>query len=405
MKEIKIGIIGLGLRGMGNLSTILNIEGVSPIAVCDVYEDRCEEGAKLIKEKCGYNAFTSTDYKEILKMPEVEAVMVFTSWETHIPIAIAAMDSKKAVALEVGGAKDIKECYDLVAAYERNNVPFMFLENCCYNKTELMVRNMVRDGLFGEVVYCHGAYAHDLREEVSTGKEKRHYRLNHYLNTNCDNYPTHDLGPIAKILDINRGNRMVRLVSMASKSAGLKQYINDRKDTFENKDLIGAEFAQGDIVDTLITCENGEAISLRLDTTLPRSYSREFTVRGTEGLYEENTNTVFFDGDAEEWEPALHYKKTSDNAIRYEAKYLPDYWKNLTKEEAEMGHGGMDYFEFCDFFGRLRNNKPMPIDVYDAASWMCISALSKKSIEGGNIPMDIPDFTNGKWKTRERFDV
>lgn len=198
---------------------------------------------------------------------------------------------------------------------------------------------------------------------------------------------------------------MVRLVSMASKSAGLKQYINDRKDTFENKDLIGAEFAQGDIVDTLITCENGEAISLRLDTTLPRSYSREFTVRGTEGLYEENTNTVFFDGDAEEWEPALHYKKTSDNAIRYEAKYLPDYWKNLTKEEAEMGHGGMDYFEFCDFFGRLRNNKPMPIDVYDAASWMCISALSKKSIEGGNIPMDIPDFTNGKWKTRERFDV
>lgn len=405
MKDIKIGVIGLGLRGMGNLSTILNVDGVLPIAVCDTYEDRCETAAKLVKEKRNYDVLTTTDYKKVLALDEVEAVMVFSSWETHIPIAIEAMNAKKAVGMEVGGATSLDECFGLVEAYEKNNVPFMFLENCCYNKTEVMVRNMVRDGLFGELVYCHGAYAHDLREEVSTGKEKRHYRLNHYLNTNCDNYPTHDLGPIAKILDINRGNRMVRLVSMASKSAGLKQYINDRKDTFENKDLIGAEFAQGDIVDTLITCENGETISLRLDTTLPRSYSREFTVRGTKGLYEENTNTVFFDGEEEEWESVRFYKRASDNALKYEEKYLPDYWKNLSKEEAEMGHGGMDYFEFCDFFNRLRNNEPMPIDVYDAASWMCVSALSKISIEGGNIPVEIPDFTNGKWKTRERFDV
>ncbi len=405
MRELKIGVVGLGGRGKGNLETILNVEGVLPVAVCDLYEDRCDEGVKIIKEKTGTDAFKTTDYKEILKMDEVEAVMVFTSWETHIPIAIDVMNSKKAVAMEVGGAQSVEECYELVNAYEKNGVPFMLLENCCYNKTELMVRNMVRDGLFGEIVHCHGAYAHDLREEVSHGKEKRHYRLNHYLNENCENYPTHDLGPIAKILDINRGNRLVRLVSMSSKSAGIKQYINDRKDTFENKALIGADFAQGDIVNTLITCENGETISLTLDTTLPRSYSREFTVRGTKGMYEENTNSVFIDGDDEEFETVMHYRKVIDNAMRYEAKYMPENWKGLTKEMEEMGHGGMDYFEFVDYFDRLRNNKPMPIDVYDAAAWMCISALSKQSIAGGNVPVEIPDFTNGKWKTRERFDI
>ena len=405
MRELKIGVVGLGGRGRGNLETILNVEGVLPIAVCDLYEDRCDEGVKIIKEKTGTDAFKTTDYKEILKMDEVEAVMVFTSWETHIPIAIDVMNSKKAVAMEVGGAQSVEECYELVNAYEKNGVPFMLLENCCYNKTELMVRNMVRDGLFGEIVHCHGAYAHDLREEVSHGKENRHYRLNHYLNENCENYPTHDLGPIAKILDINRGNRLVRLVSMSSKSAGVKRYINDRKDTFENKALIGADFAQGDIVNTLITCENGETISLTLDTTLPRSYSREFTVRGTKGMYEENTNSVFIDGDDEEFETVMHYRKVIDNAMRYEAKYMPENWKGLTKEMEEMGHGGMDHFEFVDYFDRLRNNKPMPIDVYDAAAWMCISALSKQSIEGGNVPVEIPDFTNGKWKTRERFDI
>lgn len=405
MKEIKIGIIGLGNRGQGNLATILNVPGVLPVAVCDVYDDRCDTAANLIREKTRTDPFKTCDYHQILAMDEVEAVMIFSSWETHISVAIDAMDSKKAVALEVGGAKTLEECFALVDAYERNGVPFMFLENCCYNKTELMVRNMVRDGLFGEVVYCHGAYAHDLREEVSCGKENRHYRLNHYLNYNCENYPTHDLGPIAKILDINRGNRMVRLVSMASKSAGLKQYINDRRDTFQNKDLFDKEFAQGDIVDTLITCANGETVSLRLDTTLPRSYSREFTVRGTKGMYEENTNSVYLDGEEEEFETVTHYRKVIDNAMRYEAKYLPENWKGITKEMEDMGHGGMDYFTFCDFFDRLRNNQPMTIDVYDAAAWMSVSALSAQSIAGGNIPVEIPDFTKGAWKTRPRMDI
>lgn len=405
MKEINVAVIGIGARGEGNLMCIQHIDGVHVRAVCDIYGDRCDKGAKLVMDMGNPEPFKSCDYTEVINRSDVDVVMVFTSWESHIQIAIDAMKAGKAVGMEVGGAATVEECWELVHTWEATKVPFMMLENCCYGKNELMVRNMVRNGLFGEIVHCHGAYAHDLREEVGKGKENRHYRLNHYLNENCDNYPTHDLGPIAKILDINHGNRMVRLVSMASKACGMKRYIKDREEIFVNKDLIGTEFAQGDIVNTLITCANGETISLTLDTTLPRSYSREFTVRGTRGMYEENTNSVYLDGEPEDFVTVEHYKKVIDNAKDYEARYMPDFYKNMSQKVKEMGHDGMDYYDFTEFFRAIAEEKPMPIDVYDAASWMCISALTKESIANGNIPMDIPDFTNGAWKTRERFDV
>lgn len=398
MRNINIAIVGLGGRGYGNLETILNIDGVKVVGLCDVYEDRIDKATDFICEKGGEKPFRSTDYRDVISRDDVEAVMVFSSWRSHIKIAVDAMRAGKAIGMEVGGAYSIDECFELVETWEETKVPFMFLENSCYGKNELFVKNMVDDGLFGEIVHCHGAYAHDLREEVTTGKECRHYRLNEYINRNCENYPTHDLGPISKILGINKGNRMVRLVSMASKAAGLEQYINDRKDTIVNKDLIGQKFKQGDIVNTLITCSGGQTISLTLDTTLPRSYSREFTVRGTKGMYEENTNSVFLDGDKERPKSCEHYRMNFDNAWKFEEKYLPDIWKNITDEIIESHHGGTDYFVFSDFFRCLREGLPMPIDVYDAASLMSISCLSEESIAKGNIPVEIPDFTKNRQK-------
>lgn len=397
MKNINIAVIGLGGRGISNLNTILSMEDITVTAVCDIYEDRCQKAVDIVKEKAGNVPFSTTDYREIMGKPEVEAVMVFTSWESHIEIAVEAMKHSHAVGMEVGGAGSLEECWALVNTWEETRVPFMLLENCCYGKNEMLVKNIVEDGLFGDIVHCHGAYAHDLRDEVSGGKENRHYRLNHYINRNCENYPTHDLGPIAKILKINHGNCFKRLVSVASKSMGLNRYINDRKDTVVNKDLLTQTFAQGDIINTIITCANGETISLTLDTTLPRSYSREFTVRGTKGMYEENTNTVFLDGEKESFDTVEFYRENIDSAKKYEEKYLPDCWKNLTQEQIESGHGGMDYFVFTDFFEHLRNGKPMPIDVYDAAAWMCVTCLSEESIKNGNMPVEFPDFTKGEW--------
>ena len=323
MDKIKVGMVGLGGRGEVNMPRLLMFPDVEITVVCDVYEDRCHNMIKLIEEK-GHKAPDFTlDYKEMIARADVDVVCIFSSWESHVEIALESMRKGKITAVEVGGAASVQECWDLVNTYEETKTPIMLLENCCYGRAELLVRNMVRAGLFGEIVHCHGAYAHDLRRQVSAGKEERHYRQNHYLNRNCDNYPTHDFGPIAKIIDINRGNRMVSLVSMASKARGMEQYINDRKETIVNRDLIGKSFQQGDIVKTLITCENGEMVSLTLDTTLPRFYSREFTVRGTKGLYEENGNTVFLDGDSHDDYVAVDYlKRELDNATKFLLEYL-----------------------------------------------------------------------------------
>ena len=401
MKNIKLGVIGLGQRGYGMITDCLvHFDNVEVRAVCDLYADRVDRAADFLKENKGYEPYKTTDYKELLKARKLDAVYIATSWEAHAEVAVAAMKSKIPTALEVGGAYSLDECYALVRAYEETKTPFMFMENCCYNKEELLATAMAKAGKFGEIVFCSGAYGHDLREEISLGNIIRHYRLKNYTERNCENYPTHELGPIAMLLGINRTNKMVSLVSMATKSVGLKEYINKNELYLKDETLKDRTFMQGDIVTTLIKCENGEVIKLTLDTTLPRAYSREFTVRGTEGYYSMPANTVYLDSMAEavrnngeEWDSVKFAKAYTDNARQYEEEFLPDVWKNITEEDMKKGHGGMDYIMFSDFFDALSTGREMPINVYDAASWMCITCLSEKSIaEGGSVQL-IPDFT------------
>ena len=408
MKKIRLGIVGLGQRGTSMLrDNFIHFENVEFAAFCDRYQDRVEGAAAILKEKRpDSNApFLTTDHRELLKRDDVDAVYVATSWETHVEVAIDALRAGKATALEVGGAYSVDECFELVRAYEETKTPFIFMENCCYNKEELLATAIARAGKFGRIVHCSGAYGHDLRKEISMGNVNRHYRLNNYKNRNCENYPTHELGPIAKLLNINRGNRMVALTSMASLSAGLAEYIEDKKLYEKDPSLKGMTFNQGDIVTTLIRCENGETITLTLDTTLPRSYSREFTVKGTKGRYEMNTNTVFFDNEKEYWNSAEYYSLGLNSAKKLEEEYLPDVWKNMSEQSKKYGHGGMDGILFSEFLSALTEGNEMPIDVYDAASWMVITALSEESIAKGGALVEIPDFTNGAYKNRPQKDV
>ena len=266
MENIKIGYIGLGCRGKDLLENIVLAQKEQVVAVCDVYEDRAREGAKVVEAAGQPTPFVSTDYKDIIANEEVNTIIIVTAWESHVEIALAAMYAGKAVAMEVGGAYSLEDCYKLVDAYEKTKTPFMFLENCCFGRRELMVLNMVEQGVLGEIVHCAGGYQHDLRDEIAFGKENRHYRLRNYLSRNCENYPTHDLGPIARILNINHGNRMLTLSSFASKSAGLHEFIMQNKSDDER--LKQAHFAQGDIITTMIRCANGETIQLTAVTSL-----------------------------------------------------------------------------------------------------------------------------------------
>ena len=404
MKQVNVGFIGLGCRGKLLSSIVAEMEEANIVAVCDLYEDRQKEAAEMIGQKTGTKPKTCGDYHELLKDDTIDAVIIAASWEAHVPVAIDCMQAGKITALEVGGAYTVEDCYALVEAQERTGTPFMFLENCCYGKFELLSTALVRKGMMGEIVHCHGAYGHDLRSEVLGGRVNRHYRLNNYITRNCENYPTHELGPIARLLGINRGNRMVSLVSVASKAAGLQEFSHDPRNP--DPSLAGQKFAQGDIIHTLITCEDGSTISLKLDTTLPRFYSREFTVRGTKGCCLMDINAVLLDDEGLEefFDPQLSVQKYLNNAEQF-SEYLPKIWKDMDKEKTHCGHGGMDYLMLREFFRAVQEGRPMPIDIYDAAAWMVITPLSELSIARQGAAVEIPDFTDGAWRTRKNTDI
>ena len=391
---IHVGVIGLGNRGTDMIkNVVLPMPGIQVVAVCDEYEDRVKKGMEIVLESGASQPAGMKDYCELLDTPDLDAVFIFSAWESHIPAAIKAMEKGIAVVMEVGGAYSVQQCWDLVHASENNATPCMLLENCCFGRREMMVMHMVRNNILGDIVHASGGYHHDLRDEISFGRENRHYRLRNYLARNCENYPTHELGPIAKILDINRGNRMVSLTSTASSAKGLKEFI--RKSPGADQSLLNREIAQGDIVTTVIKCARGETITITLDTTLPRFYSRGFSIRGTKGMYEEATDSVFLDGVHD----SMHFKWKEQwgNAEAFSKDYEHPTWKEYLSKGVQGGHDGMDWLAVSAFVRSLEKGIPMPVDVYDTAAWMCITALSEMSIQLGSTPVSIPDFTNGLW--------
>ena len=406
MKKINVGVIGLGSRGQGLLRTMLVCDECEVVALCDVYSDRMEEAQNTVIKKRGNQPVLYPNYKDLINDENVEAVVIASSWDMHTRMAVDSMKAGKYTALEVAGAYDIEDCWQLVRTYEETNTPVMLLENCCFDRFELLSLSLVRAGKLGKVLYCQGSYAHELRGEILGGNVNRHYRLQNYIHRNCENYPTHELGPIAKILNINRGNKMISLTSVSTKGGvGLEEYAQSEKNP--DPSLKGTSFAQGDIVVTNIICAGGEVITIRLDTTLPRAYSREFVVRGTKGYCNQDANMVMLEADQnmhKYFDPAKTVENYLNCAEQYN-EYLPDVWRNITPEEKELGHGGMDYLELKAFFHAIQNGEEMPIDVYDMAAWMAITPLSEQSIAHGGMPQAIPDFTRGQWILRKPKDV
>lgn len=400
LRTLKIGIIGLGPRSPAQILGTKEAGHAIVTAICDNDESRIKSTLKLLRENKMKRPKTYLDYRELLADPDVEAVMVPTSWNDHVPIAIAAMRVGKYVAFEVGGATSIQQLWKLVEASEETGVPCMMLENCCYGRNEMMVMNLVRKGLFGELIYCEGGYEHNL-SGLACAIERNHERAFHNVYRNGDLYPTHALGPIAKILDINRGNRFVSLTSTATKARGLAAAA-------EKKDWVGSGghrvFNKGDVVTTVIKCANGEVITLKHCVSLPRPYSRACRVQGTKGIWIEDAKGIFIDGVTQtakvDENGKTYHVEEWDVIDTYYDKYDHPVWKRF-RDNVTGGHGGMDTLIIQAFFDAVRNRAPTPIDVYDCAAWMSITCLSEDSIATGSAPVAVPDFTNGKWIKRE----
>lgn len=411
-EKVKIGMMGVGLRGQNHLELLLRRDDVEIVSICDV-DERMLKSAKEIIGKSGKKMpeiFTGDPYswKKMLEKKALDGVVIATPWEWHKPMILGSLDAGiKYVASEVIIGITLEDHWDVVKAAEKNNAHVMMLENVCYRRDVMAVLNMVRQGLFGEIIHLQGGYQHDLREVkfndgVSAygkgvefgekGFSEAHWRTEHSLHRNGDLYPTHGVGPIAQYININHGNRFMSLCSFSSKSRGLHNHIV--KQGGENHPNAKINFKLGDVVTTSIQCVNGETILLQHDTNLPRPYSLGFRVQGTEGLWMDVNKSIYIQDKSaknDQW----------DEAKAWLDKYDHPLWKRWSKDTAGAGHGGMDFFVMHGFIESIKRKTPTPMDVYDAATWSAISPLSEKSIELGNQTVDFPDFTGGQWMYRK----
>jgi predicted dehydrogenase len=409
--KVYLGFIGVGLRGQSHLELALMRKDTEVVALCDIQQHMVDASLEMVK-KAGKplpQVILSGPYgyRKMLENKDIDAVIIATPWEWHFVQSLDSLNAGKYVGCEVNVALTVDECWQLVHTSERTGKPLMMLENVCYRRDVMAIMNMVRQGIFGELVHLQGGYQHDLREvKFNDGKEpygggvefgekgfsEAQWRTWHSINRNGDLYPTHGIGPLAMMANINRGNRFTQLVSYSSKARGLHEYIVAKGGPDHPNAKVN--FKLGDVVTTMIRTANDETILLQHDTNLPRPYSLGFRVQGTKGIWMDVNRSIYIEGQSKEehrWEEAKAWLEKYDHPL----------WKKYGNDAAGAGHGGMDWFVLNAFIESVKRKTNTPQDVYDAVTWTAITPLSESSIQLGGESVDFPDFTGGKWMYRK----
>ena len=415
MESVRVAFVGLGMRGPGAVERWTHIPGIQVTALCDYVEARAT-GCQNILRKAGLPpaAIYSGEegYKELCKRADVDVVYIATDWLHHFPVAKFALENGKHVAIEVPSAMDLNECWQLINLSESKRLHCMLLENCCYDFFELNALNMAQNGVFGEVLYAQGAYRHDLTQFwdwywKKDPQDKLGWRLEYNKRYRGDVYATHGLGPVAQCLDIHRGDKMQTLVAMDTKSVHGKQLVEKATGQPCN------DFRNGDHTTTLISTKNGKVIEIQHNVMNPQPYSRMFQLNGTKGF----ANKYPVEGYAVEAGAfaASGIAPSNDNLSGHEflneqdrAALEAKYKSPIAAKYEEMakkvgGHGGMDFIMDARFVYCLQNGLPLDIDVYDLGEWCCLAELGTLSMDNGNAPVEVPDFTRGHWNDKQGY--
>jgi hypothetical protein len=399
MAVVRMGFVGVGLQGGAHVQNFLRIPGVEIVALCDIDVPRLEEVASWV-EQAGQPRPTTygrgdTDFERLCQTEDLDLVLTATPWEWHVPVCTAAMENDKHVATEVPAAYTIEDCWKLVEWAERYHKHCVMLENVNYGQAELMVLNMVRQGLFGEILHGEGGYLHDLRAIKFEDAHEGLWRRAHSTARNGNLYPTHGLGPIANCMDINRGDRFDHLVSMSGPSRGLQQWAQDHYPPESPKRR--EQFVLGDVNVSLIKTSRGRTIYVSHDTNLPRPYSRIHLVQGTRGIFQGYPNRVHVEGRS----PGHEWQSMEE----YYAEFEHPLWRRLLEESQGAGHGGMDYLEDWRLIQCLREGTPTDMNVYDAAALSAVTPLSEWSVANNSKPIAFPDFTRGQWQVYPELGI
>ena len=409
---VRVGFVGVGVKGTEHLANLLKLPGVELRAVCDIDEAAATK-AQQLAEKAGQRKPTTYtrgnhDFERMCATEELDLVYTATPWEWHVPVCLAAMRHGKHAATEIPAAITLDECWQLVESSEKTGRYCCMMENVNYMREEMAILLMVRKGLFGELVHAEGAYEHDTRYLKIRDYGDGLWLGDHHARRNGNLYPPHGLGPLAWYLDINRGDRLDYLVSMSSNARGMDLYAREHLPADHPKRL--KKYINGDINSTLIRTVNGRTIILKHDSDLPRPYSRGHLVQGTRGIvcrHPEFKVSLERKVQDQNWEPGAKFLAEYEHPLWKQA--LEQAWRKSghATEPVPVGDAATpisksidgDYLEDMRLIQALRNGVPPDFDVYDAATWSVVSALSEKSVADRSRPMDFPDFTKGKWRT------
>jgi len=396
---VRIAYVGIGGQGGGHVNNLLKIPGCRITAVCDIRPERTDWATKKITEAgqpapAVYNKGPH-DFERLCETEDVDLVYNATPWEFHVPIMLAAMKNGKHTATEVPAAMTVDDCWAMVESAEKHKKHCLLMENCNYDRMEMMVYNIVRQGLFGEILHAEGGYLHDLRAIKFADEGEGLWRRAWATKLNGNLYPTHGLGPIANCLDINRGDRFDYLVSMSGPSRGLQDWAAEHVPADSPKRQ--ERYVLGDVNASLIKTARGKTILVEHCTNLPRPYSRIHMVQGTKGLFQGYPNRLYIEGRGKEdqWQEA--------SAVLNEFEH--PLWKEIAAQAQGAGHGGMDYIEDYRLIKCLREGKPTDMNVYDAAALSAVVGLSVQSVAKRSAAVDFPDFTRGRWKTTPPLDI
>lgn len=398
LEKIRVGVIGLGMRGKGAVKRLSKIRDVELVALCDLREEMVVKAQKTVTDDGRPPAktfFGNEDvWKDLLNL-DLDLVYIATPWRWHTPMSVYAMENGTHAATEVPAATSIEECWQLVETAEKTGKHCMMLENCCYDFFELQTLNMVRQGVFGELTHAEGAYIHTLCGLISKeqGGYQGQWRFHQNNTKNGNLYPTHGLGPIAQCLDINRGNRFKHLVSMSSQQAAFTAWATENN----KPEMAALENYRGDMNTTLIKCAKGQTVMVQHDVSTPRPYSRIHLLQGTKGMARKYPEKRIAIG---------HKWQTSEQMEELKAKYEHPLTRTMGAIAKKVGgHGGMDFIMTYRLVYCLKNGLPLDQDVYDAAAWSSIMPLSIESVTKDSERMMVPDFTRGKWETNPPLGI
>ncbi len=395
-KPLRLGVVGTGRRGRYLLSLALRAD-VEVTALCDIREPNLKQAQDMAEKACGRRpegySKGAEDYLRMLRRDDLDAIIIGTGMQLHAPVAIAAMKAGKHVLSEVSGAMTLDECWGLVRTTQETGMIYMLAENCCYWHELMMVQNMVDRGIFGAPTYAECGYVHDCRYLKFNPDGSLTWRGEMTRDWPGNNYPTHSLGPVANWLGINRGDRLVSLVASATGSLALQDYID--KHLPKDSPIRKVKFKGTDSSTALIKTAKGVLIDLRFDISSSRPTEGPYhALQGVNASYDSRIGQkIWIEGRTKghKWEPIANYKKEFEHPL----------WTRLRDKAKGSGHGGGDFFVMHEFLEAIGKGGPSPIDVYDSAVWSAILPLTAKSLDEGGSVVEIPDFTEGKWKSRK----